>query len=68
MCGIAGFWDSPGEVGGVELKQLVLRMAATLRHRGPDDQGTWDWSLGLWHVLMFQAWFDQQKEMDVCRQ
>jgi asparagine synthetase B (glutamine-hydrolysing) len=43
-------------------------MAATLRHRGPDDQGTWDWSLGLWHVLMFQAWFDQQKEMDVCRQ
>jgi len=48
MCGIAGFWDTPREVGGVELKQVVLRMAAALRHRGPDDQGTWaDVSAGL---------------------
>ena len=41
MCGIAGFWNSPRDVGEVELEQLVLRMAEALHHRGPDDQGTW---------------------------
>ena len=41
MCGIAGFWESPGALGGVDLKQVVMRMAAALRHRGPDDQGIW---------------------------
>jgi len=41
MCGIAGFWDCPRDVDGVELEQVALRMASALRHRGPDDQGTW---------------------------
>ena len=41
MCGIAGFWDSRCDVDGVELEQVVLRMTAALRHRGPDDEGLW---------------------------
>ena len=41
MCGIAGYWDSRCDVGGVELEQAVLRMTAALRHRGPDDEGLW---------------------------
>src|SRR6266496_3894013 len=41
MCGIAGIWDLPRDASGVELKQVVLRMASALRHRGPDDQGIW---------------------------
>jgi asparagine synthase (glutamine-hydrolysing) len=41
MCGIAGFWD-PRRLGGkLEAEQVALRMAAALRHRGPDDQGAW---------------------------
>jgi asparagine synthase (glutamine-hydrolysing) len=40
MCGIAGFWscDStirPGREG------ILAGMAETIRHRGPDDSGTW---------------------------
>lgn len=37
MCGITGYWDECGSayVGVVE------RMAYALRHRGPDDPGTW---------------------------
>lgn len=36
MCGIAGIWrDSPGRMASD-----VGAMLATLRHRGPDDQGT----------------------------
>jgi len=41
MCGLAGFWNSPRDVVGVEPEQVVLRMASALRHRGPDDQGIW---------------------------
>ncbi|MCS6790772.1 MAG: asparagine synthase (glutamine-hydrolyzing) [Bacteroidia bacterium] len=34
MCGIAGFWGRGGE-------EVGRKMIATLRHRGPDYQGTW---------------------------
>jgi asparagine synthase (glutamine-hydrolysing) len=40
MCGIAGFWQRPGEDATV-LGERVGRMAETLHHRGPDDGGTW---------------------------
>ncbi|MFW6169317.1 MAG: asparagine synthase (glutamine-hydrolyzing) [Planctomycetota bacterium] len=41
MCGISGFialqadWDAAG------LDCIAAKMASTLRHRGPDDTGTW---------------------------
>lgn len=37
MCGIAGFAGGCG--GGVDDRQLLQRMIATLHHRGPDGQG-----------------------------
>jgi asparagine synthase (glutamine-hydrolysing) len=37
MCGIAGYLDLRGERGADEA--VLRRMAATLRHRGPDDEG-----------------------------
>lgn len=39
MCGIAGFWAFD-RVGG-DPEATLRRMAASLRHRGPDDEGTW---------------------------
>jgi asparagine synthase (glutamine-hydrolysing) len=36
MCGIAGILSS-----GARDPALVARMTAALRHRGPDDEGTW---------------------------
>jgi asparagine synthase (glutamine-hydrolysing) len=39
MCGVAGFWDrQPGSAD--ELRARVATMSDTLRHRGPDDAGT----------------------------
>ena len=38
MCGICGTIARPGESVAPE---TLERMAATLRHRGPDDQGIW---------------------------
>lgn len=42
MCGFTGFWH-PGGSGQPEdaLCRTAARMAAALRHRGPDDAGTW---------------------------
>lgn len=40
MCGITGFWQKPGD-GAARLGERIGRMADTLRHRGPDDSGTW---------------------------
>ena len=40
MCGIAGFWQD-STLGDDELRVLAQRMADCLRHRGPDDDGTW---------------------------
>lgn len=41
MCGIAGFLDPQRRSGDNELNSLATSMAAALRHRGPDAQGTW---------------------------
>ena len=40
MCGIAGFWRTEGRIGDDPVANAV-RMAETMRHRGPDDQGVW---------------------------
>jgi asparagine synthase (glutamine-hydrolysing) len=40
MCGIAGIWTARGEAADV-LAEIGHAMSATLRHRGPDDSGTW---------------------------
>jgi asparagine synthase (glutamine-hydrolysing) len=39
MCGIAGFIDA--EPGQNRAEQLIDNMCRVIRHRGPDDQGTW---------------------------
>ena len=41
MCGITGFIDISRQAKNDELYARVTRMADTLRHRGPDDNGTW---------------------------
>ncbi len=38
MCGIAGIWTSGG-IGPDEGRDIVRRMAQTIIHRGPDDEG-----------------------------
>jgi asparagine synthase (glutamine-hydrolysing) len=39
MCGIAGLFRPSG--GMEDLDRMVIRMAETLRHRGPNDDGCW---------------------------
>src|SRR5438270_12551544 len=39
MCGIAGFIDDV--LSRESAERLIERMCAVIRHRGPDDQGTW---------------------------
>jgi len=41
MCGIAGFIDSRASSTAAALASVAVDMAASLRHRGPDDTGTW---------------------------
>ena len=41
MCGIAGYLTGPRQMSREELRTTVLRMADTLRLRGPDDGGAW---------------------------
>src|SRR5664279_6435354 len=41
MCGIAGFLEPNSRSSREELELVALRMANTLRHRGPDDGGVW---------------------------
>jgi asparagine synthase (glutamine-hydrolysing) len=41
MCGIAGLLDLKSKFGAGELYAIASRMAGSLRHRGPDDQGVW---------------------------
>jgi asparagine synthase (glutamine-hydrolysing) len=41
MCGISGFLDTSRRRGADELREIVLRMANSLHHRGPDDFGSW---------------------------
>jgi asparagine synthase (glutamine-hydrolysing) len=50
MCGITGFWNPLGLQR--EDEASLRRMVATLRHRGPDDDGLWldsDAGIGLGH-------------------
>jgi asparagine synthase (glutamine-hydrolysing) len=41
MCGIAGFLDTSQTMGREELLVTVRSMASSLRHRGPEDEGSW---------------------------
>src|SRR5687767_13423534 len=41
MCGFVGFIDPAGKTASGTLEPVVARMADTLRHRGPDDSGSW---------------------------
>lgn len=41
MCGIAGYCEPARSAGPAEMEETALRMAAALRHRGPDDEGAW---------------------------
>lgn len=41
MCGIAGLLDLSLQSSEEVLQDVAARMAATLRHRGPDDEGVW---------------------------
>ena len=41
MCGVAGFIDLKRESPRADLESRARKMAATLRHRGPDDSGVW---------------------------
>ena len=41
MCGIASLLDLKRRFGPDELRSTASRMAASLRHRGPDDRGVW---------------------------
>jgi asparagine synthase (glutamine-hydrolysing) len=39
MCGICGIWD-PG-ASGQDVFEALPAMTSAIRHRGPDDEGTW---------------------------
>jgi asparagine synthase (glutamine-hydrolysing) len=41
MCGIVGFLDTKQSRGHDDLFVTVQRMATSLRHRGPEDEGAW---------------------------
>ena len=41
MCGITGFLDTSESKGHEELCAIAQRMATSLRHRGPEDEGIW---------------------------
>jgi len=49
MCGIAGFL-LPGGGDADSMRDAAERMAASLRHRGPDDEGSW---VDAWSGLAF---------------
>lgn len=41
MCGFAGFLDRDARLRPTEWKATLERMGSAVRHRGPDDSGTW---------------------------
>jgi asparagine synthase (glutamine-hydrolysing) len=41
MCGLAGLLDLSGRTGSEDLETTLQEMTRTLRHRGPDDSGSW---------------------------
>ncbi|HTV46430.1 MAG TPA: asparagine synthase (glutamine-hydrolyzing) [Stellaceae bacterium] len=53
MCGIAGFVTIGAGLPRAEADARLACMGATLRHRGPDDHGTWtDGRAGLAHARL----------------
>ena len=47
MCGLAGFFRR-ADIGADEMERSLQRMIEPIRHRGPDDSGTWaDASAGI---------------------
>jgi len=53
MCGIAGLWSPTPLAEGEAVVGHLARMARALRHRGPDDSGTWsDGTVGLAHTRL----------------
>lgn len=53
MCGIAGFVTAQPALPQGEIEARLWRMIATLRHRGPDDEGVWsDGRAGLAHARL----------------
>lgn len=53
MCGIGGFLIVRTAATRNELEARLWRMIATLRHRGPDDEGVWtDGRAGLAHARL----------------
>jgi asparagine synthase (glutamine-hydrolysing) len=41
MCGITGFLDTSRSKSSEQLTLIARRMATSLRHRGPEDEGVW---------------------------
>jgi asparagine synthase (glutamine-hydrolysing) len=53
MCGIGGFLLAHATPAREELESRLWAMIATLRHRGPDDEGVWtDDQAGLAHARL----------------
>src|SRR5258705_84825 len=53
MCGISGFLIAGETPPARELEARLWAMIATLRHRGPDDEGVWsDSRAGLAHARL----------------
>jgi asparagine synthase (glutamine-hydrolysing) len=51
-------------LGATRLRQEGFFESRLIRQKWEEHlSGKRDWSPGLWHVLMFQAWLDQQKEV-----
>ena len=73
MCGIVRFWQR-SRFAPETAEGIANRMADTLVHRGPDDDGVWidgeadialghrNWQYHLWDVLIFQAWLEAQQK------
>lgn len=54
MCGIVGIWDQSNSYDQEELSRDLKTSVGTLKHRGPDDNGTWsnERGLGLGHTRL----------------
>src|SRR5712671_4445861 len=53
MCGIAGALLPNAALSAPEIEARLWRMIATIRHRGPDDEGVWtDGLCGLGHARL----------------
>jgi asparagine synthase (glutamine-hydrolysing) len=54
MCGIVGIWDQSNSYDGEVLSRELNNSVETLKHRGPDDNGTWvnESGVGLGHTRL----------------